>query len=324
MASGFRPEIERALRFIGEHLAEPLLLEDVARAAHLSPFHFHRVFHSVVGEPVGRFITRRRLELAAMRLAYEPAATITEIAHASGYSSLSNFSKAFSTHFGCSPSQLRAPDPELPAPIGKLTAVYGKPFSPQALYQLSVELSVTSDLDGSALDEEERKRAAAAWQAQVRFETREAMDFACLASPEGYHLPALERTWEEMIGRMQQLGAGSDTGGAIDAWGLAKDSPTLTAPELCRYHACVPYPASAPLPAPLFRGRMMAGRYAVFPFAGKPEDVEAAYRSVYASWFAEASVVPDDYEPLDHYVNDGPRDGQIAFEMWFKIRPRGA
>ena len=35
-----RAEIERALRFIGDHLEQPLTVADVARAAHLSEFHF--------------------------------------------------------------------------------------------------------------------------------------------------------------------------------------------------------------------------------------------------------------------------------------------
>lgn len=321
MTAGFRPEIERALRYIGEHLGEPLPLAEVARAARLSPFHFHRVFHAVLGEPVGRFIARRRLELAALRLAYEPDRSVTDIALSSGYSSPSNFSKAFSAHFGCSPSQLRDPDPSLPEPIGKLTAVYGKRFSPRSLYSLSVAEHL-ADLDASDLDEEARRAGAARWQAVVRFETRSAMDFACLASPAGYQLAALEELWREMVARMRQLGADGERGGEIDAWGRAQDSPELTAPELCRYHACVPYPREAPLPAPLFRGQMAEGRYAVFPFEGSAGEVEVAYRSIYASWFAEASVAPDDYEPLDHYIHDGPRDGRIAMELWFKLRPR--
>jgi AraC-like DNA-binding protein len=45
------------------------------------------VFHATLGESIGRFITRRRLELAALRLAYEPDATITAIALDCGYSS---------------------------------------------------------------------------------------------------------------------------------------------------------------------------------------------------------------------------------------------
>jgi len=77
---GDRPEVERALRFIGDNLGRTLTVADVARAARLSEFHFNRVFHSIVGEPVGRFITRRRLEFAAFRLPYELHQSITVVA----------------------------------------------------------------------------------------------------------------------------------------------------------------------------------------------------------------------------------------------------
>lgn len=305
---GFRPEIERALRFITDHLAHPMTVAEVARAAHLSEFHFHRVFHAVMGEPVGRYVTRRRLELAALRLAYEGDRSVTEIALSSGYSSTSNFSKAFHAYFGCSPTRVRQPEEGLPVRVGKLTAQYGKGFRP-------------SDLHAAlpALDAEERARQAAAWDANVRFVTCDALEFACLASPGGYALTTLDATWAELLSRARQLGLCDE---AADAWGMAHDSPQITAPELCRYHACVPCSPGVPLPSPLFHARRSAGRYAVFRYAGPVSDVEAAYRSIYSSWFAESSLAPDDYVPLDHYVSDAPKDGRVEMEMWLKVRPR--
>jgi AraC family transcriptional regulator len=308
MASGHRPEIERALRFIGENLGRPISVAEVARAAHLSEFHLHRVFHASVGESVGRFVTRRRLELAALSLAYRPERTVTEIALSSGYSSSSNFSKAFAAYFGCSPSQVRTPEQGLPPGLGKLTSQYGKQFRPEALYSLPPELS-----------SEERRREAALWDARVRFESVEERAFACLASPEGYDVPAVERTWHELIERSYQLGLAQ---GPVDAWGIAHDSPDVTAPERCRYHACVPCPVDAVLPAPLFRGTMPAGRYAVFRFAGAVDELPGAYRSVYSSWFRESSLSPADFLAVDHYVSDFPKDGKIDLEMWFRVNPR--
>lgn len=216
--SAHRPEIERALRFIAAHLDAPITVADVARAAHLSEFHFHRVFHSIVGEPIGRFITRRRLELSALRLAYEPDRSVTDVALSSGYSSASNFSKAFAAHFGCSPSQVRNPERGLPVALGKLTSLYGKDFRPEDLYTLPPELG-----------REERRREAAKWGARVRFETTSGLDFACLAGPGGYDLAALERTWSELITCARQLGLCE---GNVDAWGVPHDSPQ-TRPRSC-------------------------------------------------------------------------------------------
>jgi AraC family transcriptional regulator len=110
--------------------------------------------------------------------------------------------------------------------------------------------------------------------------------------------------------------------GPVDAWGIAHDSPQLTAPELCRYHACVPCPPDTKLPAPLFLGQMPAGRYAVFPYSGAVADVADAYRSIYSCWFRESSLSPEDFEPIDHYINDAPEHGQVAFEVWIRVRAR--
>jgi AraC family transcriptional regulator len=310
MERGTRPEIERALRFIGERLDQPITVIDVAHAAHLSEFYLHRVFHDAVGESIGRFITRRRLELAALRLAYEPDRSVTDIALSSGYSSSSNFGKAFASYFGCSPSHVRSPELGPPASIGKVLSHYGKDFRPEALYTLPPELGA-----------EEKKREAARWNERVRYENSPGLDFACLASPSGYDYETVHTTWNELIERAKQLGL-ADNG--VDAWGMAFDSPQLTAPELCRYHACVPYPAHEPLPAPLFRGRMQPGRYAVFHYAGPVAGVADAYRSIYSCWFPESSLAPADFVPLDHHINDFPRDGQVDYEMWLHVRPRHA
>jgi AraC family transcriptional regulator len=303
-----RPAIERALRFIGEHLEHAISVVDVAHAAHLSEFHLHRVFHDEVGESIGRFITRRRLELAALRLAYEPDRSITEIAVGSGYSSSSNFGKAFAGYFGCSPTRVRSPELAMPASVGKLMSRYGKDFRPEMLYSVPPEL-----------DDDERKREAARWNAGVRYEESPGLHFACLASPAGYDYETLQQTWVDLVERAQQLGVAER---GVDAWGMALDSPQLTAPELCRYHACMPYPEHAALPAPLFRGRMLPGRYAVFRYAGPVEGVADAYRSIYSCWFATSSLAPADFVPLDHYTADFPQDGQIEYEMWLRVRTR--
>lgn len=308
MPAGHRPEIERALRFIGENLERPITVAEVAQAAHLSEFHLHRVFHAAIGESVGRFVTRRRLELAALALAYQPDRSITEIGLSSGYSSSSNFGKAFAAYFGCSPSQVRSPAQGTAPALGKLTAQYGKEFRPEALYSQPLEPS-----------SEERQREAALWESRVRYETVEEKTFACLSSSGGYELDALQHTWRTLIERAYQLGFAE---GPVDAWGIAHDSPDLTSPELCRYHACVPCAANTVLPAPLFRGKRPAGRYAVFRYAGAVAEVPEAYRSVYSSWFRESSLTPADFVPFDHYVADFPCDGRIELEMWFRVQPR--
>lgn len=301
-----RPRVERAIRFIADNLDRPLSLSEVARAAHLSEYHFHRIFAAVTGEPVGRFITRRRLELAALRVAYEPERSITEIALGVGYSSPSNFAKAFHAHFGCAPSRLREPKPELPPALGRLTSRYHKAFDPRELYALPPEASPA-----------EIARELAELRADLRFEEINTTPLACLASPRGYDEAALMATWSALIERVMSLGL---SGESVDAWGIAYDSPTLTSPELCRYHAAVPIPPGTRLDAPLFEGALPAGRYAVFRYAGPVSGVEARYRSIYSTWLPRSGLSAGDFVAVDHYVNDWPVGGQVDMEMWIAVR----
>jgi AraC family transcriptional regulator len=46
----YAERVNLAIDHVVGHLGEPLRLADVARAARLSPFHFHRVFQVLVGE----------------------------------------------------------------------------------------------------------------------------------------------------------------------------------------------------------------------------------------------------------------------------------
>lgn len=95
--------VNRAIDHITRNLAEPLQLEDVARVAAFSPFHFHRIFRALVGETLAAFIKRVRLERAVYLLAHRKDASLTEIALACGFSSSSDFSRSFRKAFGVPP-----------------------------------------------------------------------------------------------------------------------------------------------------------------------------------------------------------------------------
>lgn len=97
--------INRAIDLIQDHLGEPLRLDDVARAARVSPFHFHRIFKGVMGETVNAFIKRTRLERAVSLMRRGEGLTLTEVALRCGFSSSSDFSRSFRQHFDMPPSR---------------------------------------------------------------------------------------------------------------------------------------------------------------------------------------------------------------------------
>lgn len=91
------------LRDVGN--AEPTI-DEVARAAALSRFHFVREFKAVFGETPVRFRTRSRLDRAKDLLVHTED-SITDVCLAVGFTSLGSFSALFSRRFGVSPTRYR-------------------------------------------------------------------------------------------------------------------------------------------------------------------------------------------------------------------------
>lgn len=101
-----RTRLERARQLLEDNLAEDLPLADLAAAAELSPFHFHRLFRGLIGEPVAAHVRRLRLERAAHRLRQTDDEILT-VAVDVGYSSNEAFTRAFARRFGVTPSAYR-------------------------------------------------------------------------------------------------------------------------------------------------------------------------------------------------------------------------
>lgn len=92
--------------YVEAHISEPLNLDDLASIAHVSSFHFARLFKSATGETPHDFVTRIRMERARvlLRNTYWPA---SKIANAVGFSSKSHFCAAFRRFVGLTPNGFR-------------------------------------------------------------------------------------------------------------------------------------------------------------------------------------------------------------------------
>ncbi len=99
--------INDVFQYIENNLHTDLSLEVVATVAHFSPYHFHRIFKTIVGETLNDYITRQRLERSAISLMHKEVLTIGELANEVGFSSNAVFTRAFKRHFGISPTQYR-------------------------------------------------------------------------------------------------------------------------------------------------------------------------------------------------------------------------
>lgn len=102
----YSKSVNIAIDYINKHLNECINLKEIANVAFLSEYHFHRIFKFYVGESVGAYITRLRLEKSA-NILQTSNKTLNETADAIGYKSQQSLSKAFKNHFGINPSAFR-------------------------------------------------------------------------------------------------------------------------------------------------------------------------------------------------------------------------
>lgn len=103
----YHERLNCVLIFIDQHRSEELSLDRLAEIACLSPCHFHRIFRAMVGEPLGQYVQRVRLETAAVHL-QTSTRSVLEIALDAGYESAAAFSRAFEQRFSMAPTACRA------------------------------------------------------------------------------------------------------------------------------------------------------------------------------------------------------------------------
>lgn len=100
----------RAKDLADARYAEPLAVEDLARAAGLSRAHFSRAFRAAFGESPHAYLLTRRLERASALLRTTDR-SVADICLAVGLTSVGSFTTSFTRTFGRSPTAYRASFP---------------------------------------------------------------------------------------------------------------------------------------------------------------------------------------------------------------------
>ena len=98
-----RAMIQRSLDYIEENLQTEITAQELAQLAHLSLFHYYRLFRQATGLPVMQYILRRRLLHGVY--AISKGSTRIDAALRFGFDTYPGFYRAFCREFGSSPSE---------------------------------------------------------------------------------------------------------------------------------------------------------------------------------------------------------------------------
>lgn len=268
-SASYRERILRVLTHIQGQLDAELLLEDLARVACFSPYHFHRVFRGMVGEPVAGYVRRLRLERAAHRLKREDQ-PVTDLAFEAGYESHEAFTRAFHALFGVAPTEYRAahrPAPESPS---------GAHYDDLSAYRIP---------NGG-------KHAPV----EIRTLRPERAMFLRHTGP-----------YDKVSGTWQRLAAWAGPRGLFGPGtrfiGVSWDDPDITAVEKLRYDAAITVQRPVQPEGGIGVMELAGGPYATMMHKGPYETLGGAYRALFGGWLPASGRELRDDPCLEAYLN---------------------
>jgi len=101
-----QPQLSVVEHFIHEHIAETILIEQLAALLHMSASHFARAFKNATGHPPHLYLTTERLRLAQSMLS-EGRLPLVDIAARAGFQTQQHFTEVFHRYAGCTPRAFR-------------------------------------------------------------------------------------------------------------------------------------------------------------------------------------------------------------------------
>jgi AraC family transcriptional regulator len=284
----YQERILRVLTHIQEHLDDALDLEELARVACFSSFHFHRIFAAMTGETIADHVRRLRLERAAMELR-SGAKQVIQVALDAGYEAHEAFTRAFKAAYGVSPAEFRratGPIAIRPAPSG----VHFRQGVPLTTFN-------TNHITTKVM--------------KVITKKIKPMRVAYLRHVGPYE--GVGQTWNDLTAR---LSADKQIRKRSVFIGMGHDNPSVTPASQLRYDVCITVDEEYEPKKPVEVQTITGGDYAVALAkncpVGKIKDafpkVKDAFQYLYGKWLARSSRELRPAPSFMVFVFVGPRD----------------
>lgn len=289
--SEYARRMHRVLEHIDRHLDESLDLDALARVANFSSFHFHRLFAAWMGETLGEYLRRRRIEVGALRLVSQPRVPVLQIALSVGFGSSEAFARAFKMRFGNTPTAWRSAEQrQHDQAVRKRDQVERKPDQADAM---------------RAADDGNMKNTSIALN--VKLVDRQPVTVAYLrhVGPYGREISDF---WMDTVAPWMQ----TNNLFGRPRYGISHDESGITAPDKLRYDAAVEVPSDFSGTGPYMTTVIPGGKYAAGHFKGTVSEIESAWRSMLREWLPDSGIQLDSRPFFEYYSTEAAYDPETG------------
>lgn len=274
--------MQKVQDYIEQHIDQPMSMDELAKAAGFSKYHFSRIFQSLLHESPAQYVNRIRMEYALFLLAHRTDKNMTDIAFELGFTDSAVFSRAFKNFFGMSPRE------------------YRQEYS-------------TNCKDSFLLSEYNKNTVRKEWTdnlfpvtGQITIESMEEKQLAYVR-----HTGTYETLAEEYAGLLQKLFLHAQQQQLLvddKNWILAiyHDNPEFGEESQFRTSLCLTIPEGKQVQEDGVLGSMKleGGLYAVGHFTIFPDQYGDAWNYMYREWLTCSGYVPRNSYPFEVYRNN--------------------
>ncbi len=302
----YRSRVNHVMDYIDRHIAEPLDLAALAGVANFSPFHFHRIFTIMTGETPADYVRRIRMERAASFLLNDKRMTVTEIAEACGFGSVSLFSRSFRACLGVTAKEYRLREKAIFVHNGLRYSKTGQ--------LLSKNLKPDFDFDAQLCTV--NLKNIILMDAKIGIKEMPEIKVAYIRYSGAYD--QIGKTYEKLMKWAGPRGLLTPETKTITIY---QDDPAVTAIEKVRQDACITLDHDIAVEGEIGKSVIPGGKYAVGRFQVDSKGFEKAWNTM-CLWLADNGYQYNG-SPYELYYNslEGPDNGQFDVEICIPVKP---
>lgn len=298
----YTARINQVIDYIEANISKDLSLKELAAVANFSPFHFHRIFSAMVGEPLSGFIKRLRIEKAAAKLIANPKISVTEIALDCGFSGSATFARAFREVFGMSAREWRSGGYLRDSKIRKTNS---KPN--QQLSKSGEDFGITSCyIEGGIQNQQWRVRMKEKSHITAEVEVKDIPEFHVAYIRHVGPYAGDAELFGRLFGKLAMWAGPRGLLNSPDARFISvyHDSPEVTDESKLRTSICITVPEDTPVEGEVGKMAISGGRYAVARFELASDEYGDAWNAVFGGWLPESGYQCVDSPCYELYLNN--------------------